>query len=74
MMGAYLMSIMLAFIARYESKKGLVASSSTYDLSGMLIMPNLLFDIITYGNDQNSIWFVLGDAGLMLIMFMLGLH
>ena len=73
MMGAYLMSIILAFIARYESKEGL-AASSTYDLSGLVIMPNLLFDIITYGSDQNSIWFILGDAGLTLIMFMLGLH
>lgn len=72
MMGAYLMSIILAFIARYESKKGL-AASSTYDLSGLLIMPNLLLDIITYGNGQNSIWFCLGDAILMLIMFMFGL-
>ena len=74
MMGAYLLSIMLAFIARYESKKDLAASSSTYATSGLAIMPNFLFDLITYGIDQNSIWFCLGDAGLMLIMFMLSLH
>ena len=74
MMATYLVSIMLAFIARYESKKGLATSSSTYAMSGLIILPNLLFDIMTYCFDQKTIWFFIGDAGLMLIMFMFALR
>jgi len=74
MMATYLVSIMLAFIARYESKKGLATSSSTYAMSGLIILPNFLFDIMTYCVDPKTIWFFIGDAGLMLIMFMFALR
>ena len=74
MMATYLVSIMLAFIARYESKKGLATSSSTYAMSGLIILPNFLFDIMTYCVDPKTIWFFIGDAILMLIMFMFALR
>ena len=67
MMATYFGSIMLAIIARYESKKGLAKSSSTYAMSGLIILPNFLFDIMAYCVDPKTIWFFIGDAGLMLM-------